>query len=218
MVGIFKDMDLKEKLEKTKQLNDQIKICQRCQLYKGTINAVPGEGNLDAKLMFIGEGPGFHEDKEGRPFVGQAGKLLDKLIQSLGLKREEVFIANVVKHRPPENRDPLPNEIDACAFWLDQQIDLIDPKIIVTLGRFSMAKFIPNVTISNVHGQQRFITWKGKRKIIIPMYHPAAALRAGAVMEQLEKDFQKIPQFLKDPEPLFPKAEEKKEEDQLKLI
>lgn len=206
-----------KKNEIINKLNTQIKVCQRCNLYKGTNNAVPGEGNLETKVMFIGEGPGFHEDQQGRPFVGQAGKLLEKLLDSIGLKREDVFIGNVVKHRPPENRDPLPEEIEACAFWLDQQIDIIDPKVIVTLGRFSMAKFIPGVTISRIHGQARFVDWKGKKKIVIPMYHPAAALRAGAVMEELKKDFLKITQFIKDPEPLLPKIEEK-EEDQLKLI
>lgn len=185
------------KAEKLEEINQQVSSCQRCPLYENTTQAVPGEGNPEAQVMFIGEGPGFYEDREGRPFVGQAGKLLDKLIQSIELERRDVFITNIVKHRPPENRDPLPDEIEACKIWLDQQIEIIDPKIIVTLGRFSMSKFLPGELISRIHGQARFVEFAGRKRIVIPMYHPAAALRSVTVMEQIKSDFQKIPSFLK---------------------
>lgn len=203
-----------DKNESIKKLNTQIKICKACPLYKGTHNAVPGEGSLDAKIMFIGEGPGYWEDQKGRPFVGQAGNLLDNLIEKIGLKRKDVFIGNVVKHRPPGNRDPEPGEIETCSKWLDSQIDIINPKIIVTLGRFSMAKFIPGVAISQIHGQPRFTNWKGNKIIIIPMYHPAAALRSGNVANLLEADFLKIPRFLKEGMPEIKK--EKNEEPKQK--
>lgn len=170
--------------------------------------------------MFIGEGPGYFEDLQGRPFVGQAGKLLDKLLQSIKLPRETVFIGNVVKHRPPENRDPLPEEIKACEVYLDDQIRSIKPKIIVTLGRFSMNKFLPGEYISNVHGQTRYVDFGGRRYIIMPMYHPAAALRNGAVMDKLVADFERIPTFLKEPAIATeaPKQEETQKQVQLSLI
>ena len=186
-------MDKKQKLA---EIAAEVMKCQKCPLYKNTNHSVPGEGNPDAKVMFIGEGPGYHEDQEGRPFVGQAGKLLDKLIKSIGLKRTDVFIGNVVKHRPPGNRDPQPQEIEACREYLDEQINIIDPEIIATLGRFSMNKFLPNEFISKTHGQARFVEILGKRRIVIPMYHPAAALRSGQVMIDLKNDFQKIKKFL----------------------
>lgn len=188
-------------MDKTQELNklaSQIKLCKNCPLYKGTTQAVPGEGSPNAEIMFIGEGPGYWEDQKGRPFVGLAGQLLDKMINSIGLKRSDVFIANVVKHRPPENRDPLPQEISACGEWLDKQIEIIDPKMIVTLGRFSMAKFAEGVSISKVHGTSRIVNFKNKKILVAFMYHPAAALRAGAVLQSLKTDFSKIPQMLED--------------------
>lgn len=185
-----------------------VQACRRCRLYQTATRAVPGEGNPQAKLMFIGEGPGYYEDQTGRPFVGQAGKLLEKLLASIGLKREEVFIGNVIKHRPPDNRDPLPDEIEACRLWLDEQIEVIQPEVIVTLGRFSMAKFIPGVLISQVHGQPRYVDWNQHRLIIVPMYHPAAALRSEKVMQAIEMDFQKMKNFLNQPA-----KEEKKNDD-----
>lgn len=185
------------------KISKEIADCHRCGLFKTANRSVPGEGNPNAKVMFIGEGPGYFEDLQGRPFVGQAGKLLDKLLQSIKLPREEVFIGNVVKHRPPENRDPLPEEIKACERYLDDQIKIINPEIIVTLGRFSMNKFLPGEYISNVHGQSRYVDFGGKRRIVIPMYHPAAALRNGAIMNQLVLDFQKISSFLEEkPKPV----------------
>lgn len=181
------------------------KIVQEIKSFKGldiaikAAHPVPGEGNPDAKIMFIGEGPGFHEDQMGRPFVGQSGKLLEKTLkETLNLDRMEVFITNIVKFRPPDNRDPLPEEIEACRDWLDRQIMIIQPKIIVTLGRFSMAKFIPDITISRIHGQSRFymLPATSYKIIIFPMYHPAAALRAGSMMQEFVADFNKLKDLL----------------------
>jgi len=206
-------MDKRQKLEK---IAKKVASCKKCSLYKKATNPVPGEGNPEAEVMFIGEGPGFYEDQQGRPFVGQAGKLLDELLQLIKLPREDVFIANVVKHRPPGNRDPLPEEIEACKEFLDAQIKIIDPKIIVTLGRFSMAKFFPGEFISKIHGQARFVDFAGKKRIVISMYHPAAALRSGKIMEELKDDFQKISRFLKNDD--VKEVVEIKKEKQLSLI
>jgi len=188
---------LEKEEEKLKEIVSKVAVCQRCSLYKTATQAVPGEGNPNAEIMFIGEAPGFYEDQQGRPFVGQAGKLLDELIQSIELLREDVFIGNVIKHRPPNNRDPLPQEIQACEAWLDQQLEILQPKIIVTLGRFSMTKFLPGEYISKIHGQARSIDFSNRKIIVIPMYHPAAALRSTGVMGQIREDFKKIPRFLK---------------------
>lgn len=168
---------------------------------KNATHAVPGEGNPDSPLFFIGEAPGATEDLQGRPFVGLSGKLLEKTIkETLGLNRSDVFITNIVKFRPPDNRDPFPNEIEACKDWLDRQIAVIEPKIIVTLGRFSMAKFIPDITISRVHGVSRFIELSTEncqlKTIVFPMYHPAAALRAGNMMQEFISDFNKLNSLL----------------------
>jgi len=210
------------KEQQLEELAQTIKHCQNCALYQKATQAVPGEGNSQSTVMFIGEGPGFYEDREGRPFVGQAGKLLDKLLASINLPRKEVFIGNVVKHRPPENRDPLPQEIEACRPFLDKQIEIIDPRMIVTLGRYSLNKFLPGEFISKVHGQARFVDFAGKKMIVIPMYHPAAALRSSIIMEEIKKDFQKIVQFLERNENLLEnqlvKSEDKKESDQMSLI
>ncbi len=198
-------MDKKEELLK---ISREVTKCQRCLLYQKANKPVPGSGNPDAKVMFIGEGPGYYEDQKGLPFVGQAGKLLDQLLKSINLSREGVFIGNVIKHRPPNNRDPLPQEIEACASFLDRQIEIIDPRIIVTLGRFSLNKFLPGEYISKIHGQARFVDFNNKRIIVIPMYHPAAALRSAIIMEESKKDFQKIAEFLEGEEKLL-KEEEK---------
>jgi uracil-DNA glycosylase family 4 len=159
--------------------------------YPGT-NLVFGEGNPDAKIMFIGEAPGFHEDQLGRPFVGAAGKLLDRLLGLAGLRREDVYICNVLKNRPPGNRDPLPTEITEAEKFLDGQIAIVDPEVIVTLGRFSMGKFLPGVKITQVHGVPKRV---GPR-LVVPMFHPAAALRAGSVMKAIQEDFTKLPETL----------------------
>ena len=173
-------------------LNEKIAKCDACRLCKQRKRAVPGEGREDAEIMFIGEAPGWHEDQQGRPFVGPAGQFLDELLQSINLKRSEVYIANVVKCRPPSNRDPLPDEIGACRKWLDRQIELIKPKMIVTLGRYSMARFFPGATISKVHGTAR--TSEGVT--YFAMYHPAAALHQGSLRGVIMEDMLKIPPFL----------------------
>lgn len=170
----------------------EIERCQDCELGKHRTKAVPGEGPERTDILFIGEAPGWHEDQQGRPFVGPAGKYLDELLATIGLKREEVYIANVIKCRPPGNRDPLPSEIQACSKWLDRQIELLRPKLIVTLGRYSMAKYFPNQSISQVHG-------KAKRQgntIYYAMYHPAAALHQGSLRKIIEADMLKIPKIL----------------------
>jgi DNA polymerase len=167
------------------------------------VNPVPGEGNPHAEIMFIGEAPGFHENQEGRPFVGQAGKLLRKTLRDNGWEEDEVYITNVVKYRPPANRDPTKEEIEFFRPFLDQQIEVIGPKIIVTLGRYSMYKFLgEGVSISRVHGQARTVIWGDKRIIIFPMFHPAAALRDGMVARKFEDDFKKLRQLVNKAEQL----------------
>ena len=177
---------------KVKMLQDET-----LPLKKGATNLVFGVGNPETKILFIGEGPGFFEDKSGEPFVGNAGKLLNNLLQSIKLSREDIYITNVVHHRPPENRDPTPFEIAAYGVYLDKIIEIINPKVIVTLGRFSMAKFLPTARISSVHGQAQMIKFKGREVLIVPMYHPAAALRNGSVMVDEKADFLKLPEYLK---------------------
>lgn len=209
-----------DKEEKLREIAKEVASCQKCPLYKNATNPVPGEGNPEAEMMLVGEGPGFFEDQKGIPFCGAAGKLLDELLQSIEVARKDVFIGNMVKHRAPENRDPQPEEIEACREFLDRQIEIIQPKIIVTLGRFSMAKFIPDGKISKIHGQARFVEFAGRKIIVIPMFHPAAALRGGEVMRMLKEDFLKIPGFLRKTEEKIPEEirQEKPQENQLKLI
>lgn len=187
--------------EKTKKLQEIKAVMEKDEslpLKKGATRLVFGVGNPDTQVLFIGEGPGYWEDQKGEPFVGQAGKLLDSVLQSIKLPREEVYITNVVHHRPPANRDPLPDEIGAYGKYLDQIIKTIKPKIIVTLGRFSMDKFLPNAKISLVHGRLYRVNWNEGNVLIVPMYHPAAALRSGAMMEAFEKDFSKLPACIKE--------------------
>jgi uracil-DNA glycosylase len=174
------------------ELYKEIAVCKRCNLYKNATKAVPGEGPENAEIMFIGEGPGYNEDQQGRPFVGAAGKFLDQLLSSIGLKREQVYITNVVKHRPPNNREPLPAEISACNIWLDSQIKFIHPKMIVTLGRHSMAKFFPDKSISKIHGTANILNGI----IYFAMYHPAAALHQQNLRYEIEQDMLKIPDLL----------------------
>jgi uracil-DNA glycosylase family 4 len=166
--------------------------CPDCDLAQTRTRAVPGEGPADAEIMFIGEGPGYNEDKTGRPFVGPAGKFLEELLASIGLKRADVYITNVVKCRPPNNRDPLKDEIDACDKWLRQQIALIAPRLIVTLGRFSMAKFFPGESISRIHGQARSVD----NRTVVPMFHPAAALHQERFRSLIVEDFKRLPGIL----------------------
>jgi uracil-DNA glycosylase family 4 len=192
-------------------LNQEIERCQDCELGKHRIRAVPGEGPENATLLFIGEAPGWHEDQQGRPFVGPAGKYLEELLASIGMKREQVYIANVIKCRPPSNRDPMPGEIQACSKWLARQIELINPKMIVTLGRYSMAKYFPNQSISQVHGKSK----KQDDVIYYAMYHPAAALHQGSLRKTIETDMLKIPTILAQAEKL---TEDEAEPQQLSLF
>lgn len=177
------------------QLTKEIALCKNCPLYEGA-NPVPGEGNPHAQVIFIGEAPGFHEDRLGRPFVGQSGKLLDESLAEIGLKRSDVWIGNILKHRPPNNRDPLPAEISACKTFLDRQIKIIKPQYVVTLGRFAMEKFISGQFISKVHGQSTPVVWEGNHFLLFPMYHPAAALRGTATMKDFKSDFNKLKSLL----------------------
>lgn len=176
------------------ELYTQIRACQQCDLAKGRINAVPGEGPANAQVMFIGEAPGFHEDREGRPFVGAAGKYLDELLALIGIKREQVYICNVIKCRPPQNRDPLPEEMAACKAYLDQQIELVKPKIILTISRFAMARWFPDKKISEIHGKPK----RFGDLVVLPMYHPAAALHQPSLKRVLAEDFQRVPQILQE--------------------
>lgn len=174
------------------EISDQIKECKKCVLCQKRIQAVPGAGSLNAEIMFVGEGPGKNEDEQGMPFVGQAGKLLDELLLSIGLKREDVFITNIVKCRPPDNRDPLDEEKQTCSPYLDKQIDIIKPLVIVTLGRHSMNYFLPMCKISLDHGRAKRLNGK----VFYPVYHPAAALYTGSLKKVLLEDFKKIPQLI----------------------
>ncbi len=187
-----------DKAEKLKELKEKMKADESMPLRKGATNLVFGEGNPDAKILAIGEGPGFHEDRLGRPFVGNAGNLLNKLLASIKLNREDIFITNMVFYRPPNNRDPFPEELKAFEKYMDQIIEIISPKVIITLGRFSMGKFLPDVKISSVHGKTFKINFKGREITVVPMYHPAAALRRGDIMEEIKTDFLKLPNILKE--------------------
>lgn len=175
-----------------KQVASEVVVCEQCKLHTTRKKAVPGDGPADAKIMFIGEGPGFHENEQGRPFVGAAGNFLAELLASIGMKREEVFITNVVKCRPPQNRDPQPDELTACNSYLERQIELINPKVIVTLGRYSMEKFFPGAKISSIHGQAKTVGGK----LVVAMFHPAAALHQPQYRSLIEQDFKKLPDLI----------------------
>ena len=174
------------------ELYEEIVLCHQCELAKYRTRVVPGEGAENAEVMFIGEAPGWHEDQQGRPFVGPAGLYLDELLASINLKRSQVYITNVVKGRPPGNRDPLPSEMAACRNWLQRQIALIRPKMIVTLGRYSMALFFPGKSISKIHGMAQ----KRDNVIYYAMYHPAAALHQQSLRQAIEQDMLKIPSLV----------------------
>jgi len=198
--------------ETISQIAKEVSVCTKCALHESRKKSVPGDGPATAEIMFIGEGPGFHENEQGHPFVGASGKFLDQLLTQAGVTREDVFIANVVKCRPPGNRDPLPDELAACDLYLEAQINAINPSIIVTLGRFSMNKFFPGAKISAVHGQMQKI---GER-FVIPMFHPAAALHQAALKPSILGDFAKLPDQLNDARAAMGKPKinfkEKKEE------
>ncbi len=178
-------------------LIEEIKSCTLCPLSEGRTNAVPGEGNPLASIMFIGEAPGFNEDRQGRPFVGAAGGVLDNMLATIGLGRYDVYIGNMLKCRPPDNRDPKPSEMDTCRPYLDRQIDLIDPKVIVTLGRHSFGKFFPGEAIGKSRGRPR--RWRGRT--VFPVYHPAATLHNPRLRPVLEEDFRKLPGLIDDHAP-----------------
>ncbi|MFC1949091.1 uracil-DNA glycosylase [Chloroflexota bacterium] len=193
------------------ELYNEIALCQQCEIARFRNRVVPGEGAEDADIMFIGEAPGWHEDQQGRPFVGPAGKFLDELLTSINLNRQQVYIANVIKCRPTSNRDPLPVEISNCRKWLDRQIELISPKMIVTLGRFSMAMFFAGKSISKIHGTAQ----KRDNVIYYAMYHPAAALHQQSLREAIENDMLKIPSLLAQMKSI---AEVEPEAQQLKMF
>jgi uracil-DNA glycosylase family 4 len=174
------------------ELYQQIALCQKCEIARRRTRVVPGEGAENADIMFIGEAPGWHEDQQGRPFVGPAGQYLDRLLASINLDRQQVYIANVIKCRPPDNRDPLPTEVQNCRQWLDKQIELINPRMIVTLGRYSMARYFPGKSISKIHGTAQ----KRDGVIYFAMYHPAAALHQQSLKQAIEADMLKIPRIL----------------------
>ena len=179
-------------MDSLEEIAGLVRNCNDCPLGMGRTHAVPGEGPSDAEIMFIGEGPGFQEDRQGRPFVGPAGQFLDGLLASIGMRREEVFIANMIKCRPPRNRDPQPAEMSACGKYLDRQIELIDPRLIVTLGRFSLGRFFPGESISRSRGKPR----EKDGRLIYPVMHPAAGLRRQELRASIIQDFKAIPDVL----------------------
>ena len=199
-----------ERREELVELYREVQNCRRCPLYATRTQAVFGSGNADADLMFVGEAPGLHEDQQGRPFVGAAGKLLDNLLAEIGLEREDVFIANVLKSRPPGNRDPQPEEIEACKPYLMRQIELIEPRVICTLGNFSTKLLTRRQDgITRVHGKPQDHVVAGLPVRIYPIYHPAAGLRSTAMLEALREDFKKLPELLEAARP----REEPEEDD-----
>jgi uracil-DNA glycosylase family 4 len=193
------------------ELYREMANCQDCDLARGRTKVVPGEGPEDADLLFIGEAPGWYEDQQGRPFVGSAGAFLDELLASIGLSRKQVYIANVIKCRPPGNRDPLSSEIQACRKWLDRQMEIIQPKMVVTLGRYSLARYFPTESIGKIHGKARKIG----DVVYYPMYHPAAALHQGSLRKTIEADMLRIPEILTQAEEV---AEADAEAQQLSLF
>lgn len=185
---------MSELLTQMNELAREIACCEKCMLHLTRNKSVPGEGNIGAKILFIGEGPGVNENDSGRPFVGQAGNFLNELLEIAKVKRQNVFITNVVKCRPPANRDPMPEELSACSGYLDQQIEWINPLVIVTLGRFSMARYFPLQRISAIHGQGKWINGR----MIVPMFHPAAALHQPNLRSNIEHDFSLLPNYLQE--------------------
>jgi len=187
-------MSLMERQAALQEIADRIRQCTLCPLAAGRTNAVPGAGRVDADIMFVGEAPGFYEDQQGLPFVGASGKYLDELLGKIGLTRDEVFITNVVKCRPPGNRDPLPDEIDICVnTYLKQQVEIIQPRLIATLGRFSMALFFPkDARITKIHGQPL----RANERLYYPLFHPAAVLRNPNLRPAMEADFKRIPELI----------------------
>ena len=200
------------KPEELRKIKEDMENDKSLPLVKRPEDVIPGDGNCDSEIVFIGEAGGYHESIQRKPFVGNAGMLLNKLLASINLPRESVYITNMVKTRPPENRDPLPEELAAYSRYLDRELEVIKPKVVVTLGRFSMAKFLPNARISGVHGKKFEVNWNGKNILVVPMYHPAAALRNGAVMNEIKNDFLKLPRYLKEGEKKEPEVKAEQSE------
>ncbi len=192
----------------------EIHDCTRCTLSGKRTQAVPGEGSLDADIVFIGEGPGFHEDREGRPFVGPAGKLLDELLASIGLARGDVYITNMIKCRAPNNRDPLPVEIESCRPFLDRQLEMIGPKVVVTLGRYSFQRFFPGEQLSKARGKPR----KLNGLTTYPIYHPAAALHNPRLRPAIEQDFRNLRELIQNAEAPPADPVERQASEQLSLF
>ena len=199
------EMSAKERRERLVEIYKQSSDCQRCPLAASRNTVVFGAGNADADLMFVGEAPGAEEDRQGLPFVGRAGQFLNQLLEGVGMKRDGVWICNVLKCRPPGNRDPQPEEIDSCRPWLEQQVDLIQPRIIATLGNFATKLLTANPTgITKVHGTPQEHVIGGRSLYVLPLFHPAAGLRTPRVAEQLREDFAAIPDLLERPLPERP--------------
>ena len=196
------------------ELHAQIKQCRQCELRKTCKQVVPGVGPENARIMLIGEGPGANEDIKGEPFVGQAGQFLNQLLALAGLRRQDVYITNVVKCRPPNNRDPFPLELETCKPWLDSQLELIKPQIVVTLGRFSMARWFPGASISKIHGQPR----KFGSLLVVPMFHPAAALHQPKYKELIEADFGQLPRILAELDKVEQASKPKEDPKQLSMF
>ena len=201
-----------DKVLELRKIKEDMENDKSLPLVKRPEDVIPGDGNCDSEIVFIGEAGGYHESIQRKPFVGNAGMLLNKLLASINLPRESVYITNMVKTRPPENRDPLPGELAAYSRYLDRELEVIKPKVVVTLGRFSMAKFLPNARISGVHGKKFEVNWNGKNILVVPMYHPAAALRNGAVMNEIKNDFLKLPRYLKEGEKKEPEVKAEQSE------
>jgi DNA polymerase len=188
------EMTLQEREAALNKIGGEIGACTQCPLHRGRTHAVPGDGHANAQIMFVGEAPGFHEDQQGLPFVGASGKYLEQLLEMVGLTRKDVFITNIVRCRPPQNRDPLRPEIETCEPYLDRQIAIIQPQIIATLGRYSMAKFFPDGKISQIHGQPL----RKDGRIYYPLFHPAAVLRNPSLKDVMEEDFRRMKDLLKE--------------------
>jgi uracil-DNA glycosylase family 4 len=208
------------KVEELQKIKKDMEVDKKLPLISKPEDVIPGDGNPNAEVVFIGEAGGYYESIQRKPFVGNAGKLLDQVLRMINLPRESVYITNMVKTRPPENRDPTPEELAAYSKYLDRELEVIQPKVIITLGRFSMGKFLPGVTISSIHGKVQRVKWKGSDIVVVPMYHPAAALRNGNMMFSFKDDFRKVPEILKQvkEEELVKEKEKKEEVEQMELI
>lgn len=208
-------VNLAVKMTDLNLISESVLICKKCTLGHQRTNAVPGSGNPKSTILFIGEAPGRYEDEQGVPFVGRAGRLLDSLLESIGLDRSEVFVTNMLKCRPPKNRDPLPDELKACGPYLNKQIELINPKIIVTLGRFSFAWFFPDIPIGEARGKPINLE---NGTVVYPMYHPAAALRNGKIRQKAEQDFLNLQKIISTPTTKVPKTANDTKENQMRMF